>query len=180
MERRRSGRRRRLRLNDFRPEQPAGLEEKKFTRDSSITHWKGSKRGRKGKEKERLEGRKRPRNQTLAGPDSEGFGREREGVPAPAVVAPGTAPASAMTPTVRLSVNCCIPGECRARVSAAASSRGSQDLADPCGVAIGPGSLDKRRPRPPVARQGEALPSDLSPVDLSAGRARDLSMGGLV
>ncbi len=36
----------------------------------------------------------------------------------------------------------------------------SQGLADPCRITIGPGRLDERPPRAPVACQGEALPFD--------------------
>jgi hypothetical protein len=35
-----------------------------------------------------------------------------------------------------------------------------QGLADPCGITIGPRPLDQRPTSAPVARQGEALPSD--------------------
>ncbi len=37
---------------------------------------------------------------------------------------------------------------------------GSQGIADSRRIAIGPGGLDQRPPRAPVARQSEALPSD--------------------
>ena len=37
---------------------------------------------------------------------------------------------------------------------------GTQGVAHSCRIAIGPGCFDQRPPRAPVARQGEALPSD--------------------